>query len=433
MDTRAYRTYQAVILGGLAVFLVAKIVDGGILLYVDRRIVLLVLLTALVLIVLAQWALRIRLEPSTIAETSVEDRAGGSLALWLLALPLLAGLLLPQHAPEFDPPTPGAALTRTPGVLYLSPVDAPELWFAPLDGSPRPLTQTGGSLFDYSVSPDREWILYSQVNDNGGSDLWEMRRDGSDARMLLPCGADWCMNPALAGDGQRLAYSRRQASALPGEGPGVPRLWLLDRGSQETSQLHANPNVGGFEPAWSPDGRWLAYFDGLSFGVRVYDSQNQTDTLLPSQMGITGTWSPDGFLYFLDYKQREESPSVLVKRFEPVSGQTEPVFGDTGSPLDYSLPAVAPDGSQAAIALRPLSGGSNKQIWLLPLDGRPGTPLIEDALHHYAAYSWDPTGERLLLQRLEANRSDSRPQVVIWEGGALRVLAEDAYQPRWLP
>jgi len=110
IDLRAYRTFQALILGGLGIFLLAKIGDGRILLYINQRFVILILMAALILLLLGQVILAARPRPGgsygTIADEQpghpseqdhnhAESRTGWG--LWLLALPLLAGLLIPQR------------------------------------------------------------------------------------------------------------------------------------------------------------------------------------------------------------------------------------------------------------------------------------------------------------------------------------------------
>jgi putative membrane protein len=116
IDLRSYRTFQALILGGLGIFLLAKIGDGRILLYINQRFVILMLAAAIVFLTLGQMILaaRPRLERSegTIQAGHPDDaghpaESGGTLhnhagsrtvwGLWLLALPLLVGLLVPQR------------------------------------------------------------------------------------------------------------------------------------------------------------------------------------------------------------------------------------------------------------------------------------------------------------------------------------------------
>lgn len=102
MSLRAYRTFQALILGGLGVFLFSRVMDGGILLYINQRLVILEFLAALALILMAQFILR---ERPTIPAEGVRTDSGEAWRqdsrkvwfLWLLALPLLVGLLVPEH------------------------------------------------------------------------------------------------------------------------------------------------------------------------------------------------------------------------------------------------------------------------------------------------------------------------------------------------
>jgi putative membrane protein len=109
MNLRTYRTLQALILGGLGIFLFSKVVDGRILFYINQRFVILVFLAAIMLILLAQLVLR---ERPSVQEEEVahphHDHAqdghehGGNQrqgwALFLLALPVLIGVLVPNRS-----------------------------------------------------------------------------------------------------------------------------------------------------------------------------------------------------------------------------------------------------------------------------------------------------------------------------------------------
>lgn len=102
MSERSFRTFQALLLGALGIFLFSKVMDGRVLLYINRRFVLLVLLGALALIFLAQLVLRERPGPDLDEVEEHHDhghehnhRSGWG--LFLLALPLLIGLLVPER------------------------------------------------------------------------------------------------------------------------------------------------------------------------------------------------------------------------------------------------------------------------------------------------------------------------------------------------
>jgi len=99
-------------------------------------------------------------------------------------------------SPGAKPPLSGAAAGVPAGILYLSPAsDIPELWRAPLPGepgAPEQITQTGGRVFDYSVAPDGSQIIYSQINNQSGIDLWLMGSAGGAPQLQLLCGQDRC-------------------------------------------------------------------------------------------------------------------------------------------------------------------------------------------------------------------------------------------------
>ena len=103
MSLRTYRTFQAFILGCVGLFLLFKVSDGQILLYINRRFVILVLLAGMGMLFLSQVVLRAR--PAVGAEAREpggDQRAADPVYrptwnLWLLALPLLFGLLIPQR------------------------------------------------------------------------------------------------------------------------------------------------------------------------------------------------------------------------------------------------------------------------------------------------------------------------------------------------
>lgn len=330
----------------------------------------------------------------------------------------------------------GEGNAREPSVLYLANSQAPELWVNSAQGdTPRQLTVTGGKVFDYNVSGDGSKIIYSVQNEQKGLDLWEMDRQGDQTRLLLACAADWCINPAYSPDGKKIAYSRRRASQ-EGVEPDAPGVWIFDPAADSTDPLYTNANIGGFTPVWSPDGQSLAFFDGLSLGVRIFEINSGADMFFESHAGMVGEWSPDSrqFLY-LDYLSGQVQPYAVVYLVDVETRQPRRLLGGEGDPVDYSTPSWSPDGDVLAVALRPLSGSLSKQLWLMRPDGSQVQSITTDQTFTHASYHWSPDGQMLVFQRLQLGASASRPQVAVWKrsDGTILQLAEDAFQPRWLP
>jgi Tol biopolymer transport system component len=391
---------------------------------------------------------RLRLDPPVeglFRQTQAEDRSGFLITFWP-ARPLQVGQrytvsldagVRSQSGMELRRAFSWQVSVRPADILYLSPTDRPELWRISTDGQqPTQLTQTDGSIFDYHVSPDGSRIIYSVINEQKGIDIWQLDFLAGSAQVLLPCGADWCSSPTFSPDGTKIAYSRRRSGAFPGEGPGVPRIWLLDLQARSTDALYVDPNIGGFDPVWSPDGRYIAFFDGLSQGVRVLDMLVRTDFLLPSQMGASGQWSPDSQrLLFTNFESSGDSPFVAVYEVDVQTQQIRRVLGEDFDQVDYSVPVWQPDGQMLAVALRLFTGSPSKQLWLLDLEGQQRQSITDNQMFTHASYHWNPGGNLLVFQRLELGKAHTLPQIALWDRqtGQTLLLAENAFQPHWKP
>jgi Tol biopolymer transport system component len=76
-------------------------------------------------------------------------------------------------------------------------------------------------------------------------------------------------------------------------------IWRVDLASRRVTRLTAAPQLGAMQPAWSPDGRWIAYvvFEGCFRCTRIYgiDPEGGNRRLL-ADSGHRPEWSRDGSL-----------------------------------------------------------------------------------------------------------------------------------------
>ena len=187
-------------------------------------------------------------------------------------------------------------------------------------GEPQRLIQTKEGLEPYSFSPDGKRLAYSAISPETSGDLWMLPLDLSDAdhpkagkaELLLRTPATE-INPAFSPDGRWMAYQSGAAGGTteiyvqPFPGPGGN--WQVSSG-------------GGRLPVWSRDGRELLYgtpdgyimsaaytTKGVSFArekVRRWSNQQIQQT------GIRNfDLSPDG-------------KRVVVFPLPPTSGATNP-------------------------------------------------------------------------------------------------------------
>jgi putative membrane protein len=131
MDLRAYRTFQGLVLAALGIFLLSKLWDGSVLLYINQRFVWLVVFAAVGLVILSQVVLQNR-PPAQLEHNDCHDHVGHDHAghehhdghesvsgwnLWWLALPVLLGLLVPARPL-------GASALATRGITTNVPLTA---------------------------------------------------------------------------------------------------------------------------------------------------------------------------------------------------------------------------------------------------------------------------------------------------------------------
>lgn len=127
-----------------------------------------------------------------------------------------------------------------------------EIWVMNRDGTgARRLTDSRPwGAGNAAWSPDGSHIAF--VSDRGGDpDLYVMRADGSDVRLIAASEANEG-DPEWSPDGSRIAYERIQGNGTKGG------IFVLDVATETTTRLTAKADLAS-DPSWSPDGRMIAF------------------------------------------------------------------------------------------------------------------------------------------------------------------------------
>jgi Tol biopolymer transport system component len=118
------------------------------------------------------------------------------------------------------------------------------------DGKFTPLRETLGSYYNPAFSPDGKRLAL-QIFDGKRSDIWVYQWE-RDALTRLTFAGESNTNPVWTPDGQRIVYSSREA------GGAVNLWWRRADGAGEAERL-ATTETTQYAGSWRPDGKTLAF------------------------------------------------------------------------------------------------------------------------------------------------------------------------------
>lgn len=294
-----------------------------------------------------------------------------------VALVLAATLAAPASATYPGDPGDiafGAAVGTAPPDVYAARPDGTEL---------RRLTENPG--FDacpaYDARGERIAYCSGMPTEPGVVEIWTMRADGTHERQVTDLDG-FAIFPDFAPKGHRLAFSWREA--VP---PGTPLpkldIWTVRDDGRKARPLTRTPDHDDAYPAYSPDGRWIA------------------------------------FMRFANPDRSDSEMWLMDKR-----GRHQRQLTSDDLPKDQ-LPDWRPDG-------RLIAYEAARDIWVVRPDGTGRRNLTRTPLVHEYGPTWSPDGRRIAylefrerrVYTMRADGSDVRP---------LTAAFAPQFVPAWQP
>lgn len=243
--------------------------------------------------------------------------------------------------------------------------------------------------------------------------------DGENARILVASN-DPLMSPAWSPDGRQLAYVSFENNNS--------EIYIQSLRSGERRRVSARAGVNS-APAWSPDGRQLALTlsrpDG-NLDIYTLHLAGQVLTRLTEHRGIDTepNWSPDGqMIYFTS--DRGGAPQVYRVAADG-AGQPERV---TFEGKYNARPRLSPDGKKIAIVH---NDGGNYRIAAVDPGRRFMQVLTKGSLDESPSFA--PNGEMLIYATRQGNRGVLATVSV--DGRVhqrISALEGDVREPAWSP
>ena len=252
----------------------------------------------------------------------------------------------------------GGDFTVSPrGVLYVPRSGAVTLRPWKDARAPKVLHPSFGGAASPQMSPDGQWVLF--VHTFNGTDLLACV-DSRGARwpVDLSRGADFYMQPVWHPSGGRVAWVEWDHPQMPWDGA---RLMLADfdalvPGLTGIRAIAGSEDVPVFQPAFSPDGRSLAWLEGVSDddALVLLDLETGERRELIREVGLLPPawvqgmrsfgWHPDSRRLVVIRNVRGVQSLVRVE----IDGRVTEI--DAGPYTAFSQVSVSPGGRIAAIA-----------------------------------------------------------------------------------
>jgi dipeptidyl aminopeptidase/acylaminoacyl peptidase len=298
--------------------------------------------------------------------------------------PAVATDAAPTPTTPVRPLPAGKALSKNEFVVPVTVDGNEDIYLVDLDGKDaKRLTTDAQSDYAPVVSPDRRTVVFVH-RDGDRRTLRVMATDGSGERDLFDPVPPQC-----------------EIASRPAWNPADPTQLAVactDRDDREGLDLVRTDGVGirplpvqqprVDDPAFSPDGRTLAYqagpatsLDGGSiFSIDVTGGKPKQLTRSAPGVDADPAWSPDGRTIAFRRRVPDNTRSGNLDVYLLPVDQSQPAQALVDGAPDEQDPAWSPDGSQLLLKSDRTSAWSDQvgatQIWLLNADGSDLQRLI---------------------------------------------------------
>ncbi len=239
---------------------------------------------------------------------------------------------------------------------------------------------------------------------------WYFGRRSETAGRVIRDGA-----PAWSPDGRRIAFF----SERDGQGD----IWVMNADGSGATRLTDTRADEGY-PWWSPDGRTITFDSDRDGGFDIWamdaDGSNVRRLTRHDARDVAASWSPDGRrIAFMS--DRTGGFDVWVM---DANGMNETRVTETGTAW---FPVYSPDGGRLAFHV-------GRDVHTMDASGGPLTRLTADPANGMYP-SWSPEGERIAFMSWRNGRTEIF--VMNSDGSGQRRLVSmssgDAIDPRWSP
>ncbi|MFL5637939.1 MAG: hypothetical protein ACJ78M_01065 [Gemmatimonadaceae bacterium] len=263
-----------------------------------------------------------------------------------------------------------------------------------------------------------------------GSDIFVRDVDGQNSRLLVRRDGD-DFAPAWSPDGRRVAFTGNNGNGGAAFIDNL-RIYVVNADGTDLHPITSVPSYA-YGPAWSPDGNRIAFFrwlDPFTFGLAIMNADGSGALQIPNTNGAMTappSWHPDGST--LAFARSAGRLAIFTVRPDG-SELTQLTFDD----CEANFPAWSPDGSAIAYNCGTSDAGVGRGgLFTVNADGTNVRQLTYEVAD--GEPTWSPDGDRIMFTRWSGDRQTDLYAVRLLDGAIERLGATSLNErdPVWRP
>ncbi len=350
---------------------------------------------------------------------------------------LLGGMLFSACVPNRAQRTQVDQLPST-GFVYLYPnTELANLYSYDLEaGQSRQLTTAGGEIYDYAVSPEGAFLVYTVLDAAGGTLIRKLTLQSLADEVLVDCRPEFCFNPVISTKNELVLFHKVPSPVFSGIENEATALWVYHLQTAEFRPFGDESAFYGVYPKWNAEETYLAVQGFDPQRIMILDPAGQLITNIETNF-IAGVydWRPGSpVLYFVNEDIDDDQPVVTLWQYDLISAkfQHETIEGLSNGAFITSL-SFSPTGTAWAAGIRENAFLPSQAIWIIEADTKTVKKVVGDPSKIYSNVQWNAAGDKILFQDFQLSAGQFASAVVVWDldQDQQEVSVADAWFPRF--